>query len=70
MSTLAIVEQSTLAHLPAVTGLEFTATQFLALAPLLAAVILLVAALSAGARRMPAAEIVPRRATRQRKIGG
>ncbi len=61
---------STLSHLPAVTGPEVTvlAAQFLALAPLIAAVILLVAALSAG--RRPAAEIVPRRSPRQRKIGG
>ncbi len=71
MSTLAIVDQSTLSHLPAVTGPEVTvlAAQFLALAPLIAAVILLVAALLAGGRRMPAAEIVPRRSTRERKIG-
>ncbi len=71
MSTLAIVEQSTLSHLPAVTGLEVTAlaAQFLALAPLIAAIILLVAALSAGGRRMPAAEIVARPTARQRKIG-
>lgn len=72
MSTLALVEQSAMSHLPAVTGPEVTtlAAQFLALAPLIAAIILLVAALAAGGRRLPAAEIVPRRSTRQRKIGG
>ncbi len=71
MSTLALVEQSAMS-LPAVTGPEVTtlAAQFLALAPLIAAIILLVAALAAGGRRLPAAEIVPRRSTRQRKIGG
>ncbi|WP_370674980.1 hypothetical protein [Pleomorphomonas sp. PLEO] len=71
MSTLALVEQSALSHLPVVTGPEVTilATQFLALAPLIVAVILLVAALAAGGRRMPAAEIVPRRSTRERKFG-
>ncbi len=70
MATLALAEQATLSHLPAITGPEVTtlAAQFLALAPLIAAVILLVAALSGG-RRLPAAEIVPRRA-RDRKIGG
>ena len=72
MSTLALVEQSALSHLPAVTTPEVTtwAAQFLALAPLIAAIILLVAALAAGGRRVPAAEIVPRRSTRQRKLGG
>ncbi|MCM5552761.1 hypothetical protein [Pleomorphomonas sp. NRK KF1] len=71
MATLALAEQTTLSHLPAITGPEVTtlAAQFLALAPLIAAVILLIAALSAGGRRLPAAEIVPRRA-RDRKIGG
>jgi hypothetical protein len=71
MSNLAMVEQSTLSHLPAVTGLDVTvlAAQFLALAPLIAAVILLVAALSAGGRRMPTAEIVSRQMARDRKVG-
>lgn len=63
MPTLALVEQSA----PVVTTL---AAQFLALAPLIAAVILLVAALSAGGRGVPAAEIVPRRSVRDRKTGG
>jgi hypothetical protein len=72
MSTVALVEQSALSHLPAVTGPEMTtlAAQFLALAPMIVAIILLVAALAAGGRRLPASEIVPRRPTRQRKIGG
>lgn len=72
MSALTLVEQSAISHLPAVTGPEVTtlAAQFLALAPLIAAIILLVAALAAGGRRLPAAEIVPRRSQRQRKLGG
>ncbi len=72
MSTLALVEQSAMSHLPAVTSPEVTtlAAQFLALAPMIVAIVLLFAALAAGGRRLPAAEIVPRRSTRQRKIGG
>lgn len=72
MSTLALVEQSTLSHLPVMTGPEITAlaAQFLALAPLIAAIILLVAALAAGGRRVPAAEIVSRRSRRDRKVEG
>ena len=72
MSTLALIEQSALSHLPAVAIPEVTtwAAQFLALAPLIAAIVLLVAALAAGGRRVPAAEIVSRRSTRQRKVGG
>ncbi|MBS1165186.1 MAG: hypothetical protein H6R00_1211 [Proteobacteria bacterium] len=72
MSTLALVEQSALSHLPAMATPEVTtwAAQFLALAPLIAAIVLLVAALAAGGRRVPAAEIVSRRSTRERKVGG
>ena len=71
MAALALADQAALSHLPAMTGPEVTtlAAQFLASAPLIAAVILLVAALSAGGRRLPAAEIVPRR-SRNRKMGG
>lgn len=70
MTTVALVEQSVLSY-PAVTSPEVAAfaAQFLALAPLIAAIILVIAALSAGARRMPAAEIVSRR-PRGRKLGG
>ena len=71
MSTLALVEQSAFSSLPVVTGPEVSAlaAQFLALTPLVVAVILLVAALAAGGRRVPAPEIVPRRSVRQRKPG-
>lgn len=71
MATLDVIEQSTLSYLPAVATPEVTtlAAQLLALAPLLVAVVLLVAALAAGGRRVPAAEIVPRRSTRAQKVG-
>lgn len=71
MAALALADQSALSQLPAMAGPEVTtlAAQILALAPLAAAVVLLVAALSAGGRRLPAAEIVPRR-PRDPKIGG
>lgn len=70
MSTTSLIEQSVIS-LPAVTSPEMAAlaAQFLALAPLIAAVILVIAALSAGARRVPAPEIVSRR-PRGRKFGG
>ncbi|MCM5558821.1 hypothetical protein [Pleomorphomonas sp. JP5] len=71
MATLALAEQTALSTLPVMAGPEVTtlAAQFLALAPLVAAVILLVAALSAGGRRLPAAEIVPRQ-SRGRRLKG
>ncbi len=70
MTSLALVDQSALSHLPAMAGPEVTtlAAQLLALAPLIVAVVLLVAALAAGGRRIPAAEIVPRRPTRRQKM--
>lgn len=72
MSTLALVEQSVLPHLSASATPEATAfvAHLLALAPMAAAVALLVAALSAGARRVPAPQIVPRKVIRGRKIDG
>lgn len=71
MATLAVVEPSALSHLPALSAPEVAtlAAQFLAVAPLLVAVVLLVAALAAGGRRAPAAEIVPRRSIRTQKVG-
>lgn len=72
MATLAVVEPSTLSDLSALSTPEVAtlAAQFLAVAPLLVAVVLLVAALAAGGRGVPAAEIVPRRSARTHKVGG
>ena len=70
MSTLGIVEQSVLPQLSAGTEATVFAAHLLAMTPMIAAVVLLVAALSAGARRVPAAQIVPRKVVRGRKIGG